>query len=148
MTIQEAIDAARKLRDTDIDDKQLLEWLSAHDETLFDRTLLKYGANREVEPFDHLPYTQYWDDNPADRDLDFDLILPDKYGLALYPDYLVMRIDLEHGDYERYNNDAMLYGDLLQRMLDDITRDNRWKPPRPDGWPEKAPWDGRINIRF
>lgn len=42
MLISEAIDAARKLRDTEIDDKQLLEWLDAHDQNLFDRALVPY----------------------------------------------------------------------------------------------------------
>ena len=32
----------------------------------------------------------------------------------LYPRYLAMRIDLEHGELERYNNDAALFNRLWQ----------------------------------
>lgn len=148
MLIREAIEAARELRDTEIGDKQLLEWLSAHDQNVFDRALVKYGANAEEEPYSNLPYTQYWVDDPDDRDLDFDLILPDKYAFSLYPIYLVMMIDLQHGDYERYNNDAMLYGDTYQRMMNDITRENKWRPPKPDYVPEDKPWHPVGAIRF
>ena len=146
MTIQEAIDRARRLQDTEISDEEMVAWLSNHDENLYDRVLSKYG---EAKP-DNLPYTRYLEEHAEEHYTTEDvvLMLPDKYGLSLYPLFLVMQIDLHHGDIDRFNNDAIMYNKLEVEMRQDYSRERQWKPPRPDGWPEKAPWDGRINLRF
>lgn len=144
MTIQGAIDRARLLRDTEISDKQMVEWLNAHDEQLYDRVLSKYGISRP----DELPYTQYIDGvAEEDIDLEMDMMLPDKYGTGIYPLYLVMQIDLHHADYDRYNNDAIMLSQLEGEMKRDYSREGRWKPPRPEGWPDFLPY-GRNDIRF
>ena len=146
MTIQQAIDAARAQRDTEIPDEVMVGWLSSMDGNLYERVLSKYGAERP----EALPYPAWLaahaDDHVTQDDVD--LMLEDRYGLELYPLYLVMRIDLQHGDIDRYNNDAILYNELEVAMRKDISREKKWKPPRPEGWPENRPWDGRINIRF
>lgn len=146
MTIQDAINRARRLRDTELTDDEMVAWLSNHDELLYSRVLSKYGAERP----ENLPYTEYLaehaDDNYTQEDVE--LMLPDKYGLGLYPLFLVMQIDLHHGDYDRYNNDAIMYNKLEVEMRMDYSREKQWKPPKPEGWPEDAPWDGRINLKF
>jgi len=43
---------------------------------------------------------------------------------SLYVDYLVMEIDLNNADYERYNNDALLYAEKLKRWLNRLSRIN------------------------
>lgn len=143
MTIQEAIDAARVQQDTEIPDERMVAMLSSYDENLYDRVLSKYGFTKP-ETF---PYGKYLEENGLTL-VDLELLLPDKYALQIYPLYLLWNIDLQHGDYDRYNNDAMMFTQLEGEMKRDISREGQWKPPRPEGWPEKAPWDGRINIRF
>jgi hypothetical protein len=138
MTIQEAINKARQLRSTELGNDALIGWLSNLDENLYERVLSRYGETRPAA----LPYNQ----NGSDA-AEVELMLPERY-TELYPWYLVMQIDLNHGDYDRYNNDALLYSDLEERMKRDYSREKAWKPPRPDGWPEDRPWDRRINIRF
>lgn len=146
MNIQSAIDRAKRLRDTEIPDEELVAWLSTHDENLYDRVLSKYGFEKP----ETLPYTVYLAEH-ADEHItqeDVELMLPDKYGLSLYPLFLVMKIDLDHGDIDRFNNDAIMYNKLEVEMRKDISRDGRWRPPKPEGWPQDAPWDGRINLKF
>ena len=148
MKILDAIEKARTLRDTEIPNEILVGWLSAYDQNLYDRVLSKFGVTASR----WLPYTQWPEDNPEELDIwtldDVELLLPDKYGLELYPLLLVWKVDLQHGDYERYNNDAMMFAELEGEMKRDYSREKQWRPPRPDGWPEDRPWDGRINIRF
>ena len=145
MTIQQAIDAARRLRDTEFTDEDMCAWLSAHDETLYERVLKDYDITRPAE----LPYTQYTSGGLGGLNLyDNPLMLPDRYGLELYPIFLVGRIDLQHGDYERWNNDAMLYGALYQAFVNDITREYQWRPPKPDYVPEDKPWHPVDGIKF
>lgn len=43
---------------------------------------------------------------------------------SLYVDYLVMEIDLNNADYERYNNDALLYAEKLKRWQNRLSRIN------------------------
>lgn len=142
MTIQEAIDAARRLRDSEFTEEDMVRWLSAHDQNLYDRVLSKYG---EGSP-NNLPYTDYLESEAEDR-FGAELMLPDKYGLQLYPLWLVTQIDLQHGDYDRYNNDATMYAALENAMKLDYSRERKWKPPRPEGWPDFLPY-GQNDIRF
>lgn len=146
MKIREAIDRARRLQSTEISDEEMVAWLSNHDEQLYDRVLSKYGIAKP----ENLPYTQYLEAHEEEHYTleDVDLMLPDKYGLSLYPLFLVMKIDLDQGDIDRFNNDAIMYNRLEVEMRKDYSREGQWKPPRPEGWPENRPWDGRINIRF
>jgi len=144
MTIQEAINAARVQRDTELPDEVLAAMLSSYDENLYDRVLVNYGWEKP----ETIPYHKYMEEHEDLTLEDLELMLPDKYGLQLYPLYLLWNIDLQHGDYERYNNDVMMFSQLEGEMRKDISRTGQWKPPRPEGWPENRPWDGRINIRF
>lgn len=144
MTIQQAIDAARVLRDTEITDEQMAAWLASLDDTLWYRVLRDYGFDRP----EALPY--YVEAADAD-DQDWrgiSLMLADRYALNLYPLWLVMQIDLHNAEYERYNNDAMLYNAQETEWKKDVSRNHQWRPPKPDGWPEDKPWDGNINIKF
>lgn len=138
MVIQDAIDAARRLRDTEIPDEIMRDWLDNYDEGLWDRVLCKYMEGTPV----NFPYSEQEDWRQID------LLLGDKYARQIYPLYLVMWIDYNHGDTTRYNDDAVMFGSADLAMRQDVSREKQWRPPKPQGWPEDAPWDGRINIRF
>ena len=138
MKIQDAIDKARALRDTEIPDEILRDWLDSYDETTWDRVLCKYFPGTPTS----FPYSAQEDWRQVD------LLVGDKYGEEIYPHYLCMKIDLEHGDFERSNNETMMFNVADKTMRMDVSRERAWKPPKADGWPADAPWDGRINIRF
>lgn len=144
MTIQEAISSARRLRSTEITNDEMIGWLSTHDQQLYNRVLRNYG---EAQP-EKLPYPDWLAGHTGLTRDDVELMLPDTYALTMYPLYLVMMIDLHHADYDRYNNDAILYNQYEVEMRKDYSRGRLWNPPRPDGWPEDAPWDGRIDVKF
>ena len=144
MIIDEAIKAARALRDTEISNAEMIQWLSSHDEQLYERCLRHYGVPRPTE----LPYTQFIGSDNGQDDVDQELMLPEKYGLQLYPLWLVLQIDLHHADYERYNNDAILYNEMESAMLRDYSREGRWRPSRPEDWPEWKPVRPVSGLRF
>ena len=144
MTIQQAIDAARVLRDTEIKDELMAAWLSSLDDTLWYRVLRNYGFDRP----EALPYYTEAAENDEQDWRGIELMLTERYALNMYPLWLVMQIDLHQGDYERYNNDAVLYNAEETEFKKDVSRNHQWRPPKPDGWPDVMPWDGNINIKF
>ena len=160
MTIQAAIDAARRLRGTEISDSDMIGWLSAYDQQLYDRVHKNYGAEQPAK----LPYPAWLAAHTGSTAADVELMVEDKYGLILYPHYLAMMIDLYHADYDRYNNDAILFNKLEIEMRKDVSRTMEWNPTasaqsgedvnRPwredpldtDGWFRTG--DGGTGIRF
>lgn len=90
----------------------LTKLLSALDENLWNRYLRHYGIQRP----EALPYesSETWET---------ELLLPDRYGSSIYPLYLCAQIDLQNGDYTRFNNGMALYDEKLQRMLNDYSRE-------------------------
>lgn len=149
MTIQDAINKARALQDTEMTDEEMCRILNAHDEQLRDELLVKYPAvgNEWLNNASALPYTQYIGAGTGGtNDFDQELLIPDKYGEMIYPYLLVWHIDLAHADYERYNNNVQTYSVYRQQMFNDITRDHQHRPP--DQWTERArPW-ASTQLKF
>ena len=102
MTISEAISQADQLRPNDLDAATKLRWLSAMDGQIFTELLTAHT------------------DAPASFD-GYDAQTPQTTALLilfpydeLYPRFLAMRIDLENGELDRYNNDAAVFNRLWQ----------------------------------
>lgn len=129
MTLQRAIQSARELRDTEITDETMTEWLNAHDESIWRRALQFHGV---AQPDLYvLPEEEEEENENAAEDVV--LMLPDRYAVEIYPLFLCSRIDLAHGDYTRFNNNMLLYNDLLQRMLNDYTRERAYQSAQSGG---------------
>ncbi|MBO4418984.1 MAG: hypothetical protein J5789_04070 [Oscillospiraceae bacterium] len=103
MTIRDAIDQADQLRPNELDLLTKLRWLSRLDGKICTELLAAFAG----EPVEIVPY-----EDQASK-LTTPLVIPFPYD-ELYPRYLAMRIDLEHGELERYNNDAALFNRLWQ----------------------------------
>ena len=102
MTYDEAILRADLTRPNELEPELKIGWLCALDGVLRREVLLP--CEGEVPPAQEPP-----DLDPGKAQL---LVsFPDD---ELYVFYLVMRIDLENGELERYNNDALLYRQALQ----------------------------------
>ncbi len=102
MTVSEAISRADLTRPNELEPELKLAWLSALDGVLRREVLLP--CEGEVPP-----ERRYEALDPDETEL---LVpFPDD---ELYVFYLVMRIDLENGELERYNNDVRLYEQALQ----------------------------------
>ncbi|MBQ1409819.1 MAG: hypothetical protein IIY94_00875 [Oscillospiraceae bacterium] len=104
MTIQEAISQADQLRPNDLDATAKLRWLSAMDGQIFTELL-----------FAHVDAPESFDGYDAQTPQSTDLLVAFPYD-ELYPRFLAMRIDLENGELERYNNDAAVFNRLWQTM--------------------------------
>ena len=132
MTILEAIVQADRTRRNEIPPELKLQWLSALDGQLHRELILAHGAtpDRGLVPgqpscpglgpeLPGLPggtgqgpeaFQGY---GPETDVAAVELLAPYPYD-SLYPAYLVMRVDLEQGELERYNNDAALFNRLWQ----------------------------------
>ena len=103
MTILQAIAEADRQRPNEIDAEQKLRWLSTLDGQIHRELLEAYQG--QIAPFSgygaetELRTTQLLGPFPFDD---------------LYLRYLVMRIDLEQGELERYNNDAAAFNRIWQ----------------------------------
>lgn len=126
MKIQDAIEQARALRDTDVSDDQLVKWLSDLDGQLCEDVCAQYGTT----PEDWETVWPYWS---YATDKTKELLVGAPWD-GMYVDYLVMRIDLQHADYERCNNGAMLFASRRQEWANWMTREHVWrrKPKPPD----------------
>ena len=102
MTIAEALSQANQLRPNDLDAATKLRWLSAMDGQIYTELLCAHeGAPAFFDGYDaQTPQTTA-------------LLIPFPYD-ELYPRFLAMRIDLENGELERYNNDAAIFNRLWQ----------------------------------
>lgn len=103
MTILEALGQADLIRPNDIDSSLKLQWLSA----------LEGQIRAELMEAHEGPLPDFAGYGP-DTDLKTtQLLVPHPYD-ELYLRYLFMRISLEQGELERYNNDAACFNRLWQ----------------------------------
>lgn len=102
MRISDALNQANVLRPNDLDAGMKLGWLSALEGQIFSELLQAHeGGPEEFAGYDvSTPQTTV-------------LLIAFPYD-ELYPRYLAMRIDLENGELDRYNNDAALFNRLWQ----------------------------------
>ena len=103
MTVLEALVRADLARPNEIEQSQKLQWLSALDGQIHAELLEAYRGAPE-------PFSGY---NGQTELRTAQLLVPFPYD-ELYLRYLVMRIDLEQGELERYNNDAACFNRLWQ----------------------------------
>ena len=103
MTVLEALTLGDQLRPNELDDAVKLRWLSALDGQIWTELL----ALHEEPP---APFCGYDGDTELQGTA---LLVPWPYD-ELYPRYLAMRLDLEHGELDRYNNDAAAFNRLWQ----------------------------------
>ena len=132
-----AIDKAKALRPSDFTDFQLAKWLCDLDGQLMLDYVAQYATQEQMDDSyggmgvengiawingtirDEDATSQDWADL-----MQMQLqAVPEPYD-GLYVDYLVMEIDLNNADYERYNNDALLYAEKLSRWRDRLSRIN------------------------
>lgn len=104
MTITEALNQANALRPNELDTVTKLGWLSALDGQIFTELLSAHADAPDT-------FDGYSTQTPQTTVL----LVPFPYD-ELYPRFLAMRIDLENGELDRYNNDAAIFNRLWQTM--------------------------------
>lgn len=137
MTYQQAIDAAMALRPSDFSVFQLARWLCELDGQLMLDYVAQYATKEQMDASyggRGVESGIAWiigtinDEDTTSADwatlMTMQLqAVPAPYD-GLYEDYLVMQIDLHNADYERYNNDAVLYAEKLRTWRDRLSRIN------------------------
>lgn len=103
MTILEAITQADLARPNEIDPALKLRWLSTLDGQIHAELLESFEE-------ESAPFSGYDGDTELKTAR---LLVPFPYD-ELYLRYLLMRIDLEHGELDRCNNDAACFNRLWQ----------------------------------
>lgn len=157
MTRKTAVERAMQLRPSEVTVQQLLKWLCDLDGQLMLVYIAQYATNEQLEAsYNGLGIQdgiQYIDEVVETNDTTDDEwtamytgnleAIPAPYD-DLYVDYLVMRIDLENADYERYNNGAELYARKLQAWLNRLSNANMHRKSRTD--PKEGLW--RTHLKF
>ena len=116
MTILEAIQRADLLRPNQLDPAVKLRWLSTLDGQVHRELLRAFPETPE-------PFTGYGEDTELRQT---GLLIPYPYD-ELYLHYLLMRLDLEHGELDRYNADAAAFNRLWQSYAAAYCRGHRPK---------------------
>lgn len=120
MTILEAITRADLARPNELEPGLKLRWLSTLDGQIRTELLAPYGEAPER-------FSGYGEDTDLAATA---LLVPFPYD-ELYLHWLVMRIDLAHGELERYNNDALCFNRLWQRYASCYSRTHLLPQPVP-----------------
>lgn len=132
-----AINKAQELRPSDFSVFQLAKWLCDLDGQLMMDYVAQYASKEQMDDSyggmgvdDGIAWINGTINDEDTTSADWVTLLamnlqavPAPYD-SLYIDYLVMEIDLNNGDYERYNNDALLYAEKLSRWRDRLSRIN------------------------
>ena len=111
MTILEAITRADLIRPNELDPAVKLRWLSTLDGQIHAELLTTHEGGPET--------FRGYDGETELRTTE--LLVPHPYD-ELYLRYLLMRIDLEHGELDRYNNEAAHFNRLWQSFAGRYTR--------------------------
>lgn len=110
MTLTQAIHQADLARPNELEPELKLAWLSALDGQIH-RELL----SAHLGPVPDLPVYG------PETDPETELLVPGPWD-ELYVRYLLMRIDLENGELERYNNDAACFNRSWRAWAGDYVR--------------------------
>lgn len=133
MKISDAIRQARILRDTEIPDRMLIQWLSALDGQLWEDVVSRYEG---ASPAERPAYADNADPETV-------LLVQAPYD-ELYPTYLAMRIDLAHEDIDRYNNEAVTFGRQRNAWSGWYNRNHRWAASKQRMEPRPTHYDTQI----
>ena len=109
MTVKEAINDLDSLREGNTYSTDTLKsWLAELENTI------------KLEVYDTHCVTDYQFDDDDMSD-DKELLCPPGFE-QLYPDYLVLKTDLNNGDMDVYNNEAIIFNRRFAQMCDYINR--------------------------
>ncbi len=115
MKIRDALEQIKNTKPSQYGDKMLLGWLSVLDGQMWEEALKRYGA-----PAPATPYKQSM--------MEMELLIPHPYD-QIYLTWLGAQIDLMNAEYERYNNQMMLFNAQHQEYLNHVTRNNVVRDP-------------------
>lgn len=113
MTIIEAINRLDDKKPNNYSELDKIRWLSVLDGTIKSTILDAYKDSEEVTT---LPYNE-------DTSLDTELLVPYPYD-DIYIYWLMAQVDNANEEYNKYNNNMMLYNSVLTYFRNDYNREH------------------------
>lgn len=114
MKVTEALSLFDELKPNSYSQDTKIGWLSDLDKNLIN-IVFKNRANNPAAEWE--PYT-------AGNAGITELLVPDAHK-EVYMTYLAYKVDYYNGEYERFNNSALLYNTHLQDFMSDWNRENQ-----------------------
>ena len=111
MNIQQAIDRHNALKPNQRTDAEKIAWLSTVDGIIFEEIIKTHEGGEGIE------FHGYGHDTP----LTTELLVPAPYD-DIYRFCLDMQVDLANAEFQKYNNDLMLYNAALLAYSDYYNR--------------------------
>lgn len=108
MKIRQALETIKNLKPSQYSDEMLVNWLSVLDAHVWEDLLRRRGV-----PAPAVPYNR----NALEREM----LIPFPHD-QIYLTWMGAQIDLMNAEYERYNNQMMLYNAQLQEYANEVTR--------------------------
>jgi len=146
MTVLQAITQARRVRENQYDDEQMVQWLSDLDAMLYQNVIKWHEQPEEEQPEGEPPTdenTEQTEETPEvsgerkpggpydpEKDMDAALLVPDPYS-RLYVLYIMAQVDFLNAELSRYNNTMVMYNMALSEYANWYNRNNM---PRQDNY--------------
>lgn len=116
MTLGEAIFLVDELKPNQIERARKIEWLSRLDQQIFEELMCRHVGDRDTPE----EFTGY------DQETDPDTVLLAKAPQdEMYRYYLELHIDLANLEYDKYNNDTVIFNDLWGQYARKYHREHR-----------------------
>lgn len=112
MTVREAIDGAKALLGNEIPEATQIRWLNELDEQIWRDLILTHEPEATIAG-GYEAHTQDTDE----------LLVPD-FASGLYIEYLIMQINMAHGETDRYNAAAAVFNSKLKSYSQWYNRNN------------------------
>ena len=107
MTIKEVINQFNNLKPNSYDDEQKIKWLSDFDGWIYENVFQTHSGTYP----EWKPYTN-----------DSEILLIEEPFTELYISLLSYKVDYFNGEYDRYNNSAVIYNTQLQEYRNHYNR--------------------------
>lgn len=115
MTIREALRQVDELKPNAISEEQKIKWLDRMERFFIEECIKTHHVPERYRNLEYRGYDTHTDDET-------ELLIPDPDS-EVYLAYLEMKIDLANMEIEKYNNSAMLYGQVLQNLKKKYNRE-------------------------
>ena len=137
MKVREIIATVKQVKPNQYDDALLIQWLSAHELTLYDSLFCNYAATKEEMDAARvaaglMPETEYEENLPPPRprpidpnsDSERELSVPAPYD-DIYILWLCSQIDYNNAEIDRYTNSGTYYNARVQSFMNYFNRTHR-----------------------
>ena len=114
MTISKALERADQLSPNTIKRKMKIDWLSELDGLILKEIILKH---------EHAPEDEIFQGYNEETDQGQELLAPFPYD-EIYTFWMLSKIDMTNKEYDKYNNDRVMFNNAYDTLSDYWTREH------------------------